>query len=62
MFHKDIYSAAGLMAFIQEVGFLPLLDGGVRGFSAQESYQRLTDYFHQLLPQATDRQIKKLIG
>ncbi len=103
MFHKDIYSAAGLMAFIQEVGFLPLLDGGVRGFSAeecvtddcryvvfddggwgwsllttpetllgrqacqcprtpQESYQRLTDHFHQLLPQATDRQIKKLIG
>ena len=36
MFHKDIYSAAGLMAFIQEVGFLPLLDGGVRGFSAEE--------------------------
>jgi hypothetical protein len=28
----------------------------------QESYQRLTDHFHQLLPQATDRQIKKLIG
>ena len=24
------------MAFIQEVGFLPLLDGGVRGFSAEE--------------------------
>ncbi len=36
MFHKDIYSAAGLMAFIQEVGFLPLLDGGVHGFSAEE--------------------------
>ena len=36
MFHKEIYSAAGLMAFIQEVGFLPLLDGGVRGFSAEE--------------------------
>ena len=24
------------MAYIQEVGFLPLLDGGVRGFSAEE--------------------------
>ena len=33
---KEIYSAAGLMAYIQEVGFLPLLDGGVRGFSAEE--------------------------
>jgi len=36
MFNRDIYSAAGLIAFIQEVGFLPLLDGGVRGFSAEE--------------------------
>lgn len=33
---KEIYSAAGLMAYIREVGFLPLLDGGVRGFSAEE--------------------------
>ena len=33
---KEIYSAAGLMAYIQEVGFLPLLDGGIRGFSAEE--------------------------
>jgi len=33
---KEIYSAAGLMAYIQEVGFLPLLDGGVRDFSAEE--------------------------
>ena len=31
-----IYSAAGLMAFIQEVGFLPLLQSVVRGFSAEE--------------------------
>ena len=33
---KDIYSAAGLMAYIQEVGFLPLLRSGVYGFSAEE--------------------------
>ena len=33
---KEIYSAAGLIAYIREVGFLPLLDGGVRGFSAEE--------------------------
>jgi len=34
---REIYSAAGLIAFIQEVGFLPLLNSGVRGFSAEES-------------------------
>ena len=28
----------------------------------QESYQRLTDHFHAFLPQATDKQIRKLIG
>lgn len=33
---SDIYSAARLMAYIQEVGFLPLLNGGVVGFSAEE--------------------------
>ena len=32
----EIYSAAGLTAYIQEVGFLPLLYSGVRGFSAEE--------------------------
>lgn len=36
MFEKEIYSAAGLMEFIEEVGFLPLLDSGIRGFSAEE--------------------------
>ena len=37
MFSQNIYSAAGLIAFIQKVGFLPLLNSGVRGFSAEES-------------------------
>lgn len=32
----EIYSAAGLTAYIQEVGFLPLLNSGIRGFSAEE--------------------------
>ena len=32
----DIYSAAGLVAYIQETGFLPLLYSGVYGFSAEE--------------------------
>jgi hypothetical protein len=34
--HKDIYSAAQLMALIQDVGFLPLLDSGIYGFSAED--------------------------
>lgn len=33
---QEIYSATGLMELIQEVGFLPLLDGGIKGFSAEE--------------------------
>ena len=33
---RDIYSAAGLSAYIREVGFLPLLGSDVRGFSAEE--------------------------
>ena len=32
----DIYSEAALVAYIQEVGFLPLLSSGVYGFSAEE--------------------------
>ena len=36
MKHNEIYSAAQLMAFIQEVGFLPLLDSGIQGYSAEE--------------------------
>ena len=36
MKHNEIYSAAQLTAFIHEVGFLPLLDSGICGFSAEE--------------------------
>ena len=36
MKHDEIYSAAQLTTFIQEVGFLPLLDSGISGFSAEE--------------------------
>lgn len=36
MEHQEIYSAAQLSAFIQQVGFLPLLDSGIRGFSAED--------------------------
>ena len=31
-----IYSAAGLMQLIQTAGFLPLLDSGIEGFSAED--------------------------
>ena len=30
----EIHSCPELMDFIQEVGFLPLLDSGIRGYSA----------------------------
>ncbi|MBR1414883.1 MAG: hypothetical protein IJ570_03350 [Prevotella sp.] len=33
---RDIYSAALLMDYIQDVGFLPLLSSGIYGFSAEE--------------------------
>ncbi|MBQ4386682.1 MAG: hypothetical protein II822_03640 [Prevotella sp.] len=32
----EIYSAAQLMEYIREVGFLPLLDSGIRGYSAED--------------------------
>ena len=36
MRHREIYNSAQLMELIQEIGFLPLLDSGIRGFSAEE--------------------------
>ena len=36
MKHNEIYTAAQLMELIQRVGFLPLLDSGIRGFSAED--------------------------
>ncbi len=33
---KEIHSCPELMDYIQEVGFLPLLDSGIRGYSAEE--------------------------
>ena len=36
MTHREIYNSAQLMEAIQEMGFLPLLDSGIRGYSAEE--------------------------
>ena len=36
MKNHEIYSASGLMELIGEIGFLPLLDSGIGGFSAGE--------------------------
>ncbi len=36
MMKREIYSAALLMEYIREVGFLPLLSSGIDGFSAEE--------------------------
>ena len=30
----EVYSATGMMELIQKIGFLPLLDSGIEGFSA----------------------------
>ena len=36
MRNMEIHSCPELMDLIQEVGFLPLLDSGIRGYSAEE--------------------------
>ena len=36
MKHREIYNSVQLMETIQEIGFLPLLDSGIRGYSAEE--------------------------
>ena len=72
----EIYSATGMMELIQKIGFLPLLDSGIEGFSAedivaedcqcnrtpQESYQRIFEHLKEILPDASDKQIQKIIG
>ena len=32
----EIYSATDMMELIQKIGFLPLLDSGIEGFSAED--------------------------
>ena len=73
----EVYSATGMMELIQKIGFLPLLDSGIEGFSAedlygreacqcnrtpQESYQRIFEHLKEILPDASDKQIQKMIG
>ena len=36
MKHPEIYSATTLAEFIRDIGFLPLLNSGIRGFSAED--------------------------
>ena len=102
MRNVEVHSCPELMGLIQEIGFLPLLDSGIAGYSAEaivddecryvvfsdggwgwsllttpealygrdacrcertpeESYQRIFNHLRQLLPEATERQIRKLI-
>jgi len=61
MRNGEIHSCPELMDFIQEVGFLPLLDSGIRGYSAEESFERMFEHLRRLLPNATEKQITKLI-
>ena len=52
----EIYSATGMMELIQQIGFLPLLDSGIEGFSAEDivaedcGYVRPVSYTHLTLP------------
>ena len=36
MIQMEIHNSAQLMELVQQIGFLPLLDSGIRGFSAEE--------------------------
>ena len=36
MVFPEIYSATGMMELIQKIGFLPLLDSDIEGFSAED--------------------------
>ena len=36
MQQREIYNSAQMIELIQEIGFLPLLDSGIRGYSAEE--------------------------
>ena len=36
MQQREIYNSAQMIELIQEMGFLPLLDSGIRGYSAEE--------------------------
>ena len=36
MIFPEIYSATSMMELIQKIGFLPLLDSGIEGFSAED--------------------------
>ena len=73
----EIYSATGMMELIQQIGFLPLLDSGIEGFSAEdiygmeacqcnrtplESYQKIFKHLKEIQPDASNKQIIKLIG
>lgn len=37
MFKRKIYNSAGLVELIGQIGFLPLLDSGIDGFSAEDA-------------------------
>lgn len=63
-----IHNCPELMETIERMGFLPLLDSCVDGFSADamitpdESHQLLMEHFRSILPQASAKQLDKLIG
>ena len=53
MKHREIYNSVQLMETIQEIGFLPLLDSGIRGYSAEEMVA--DDCRYVILPDEVER-------
>ena len=44
MIFPEIYSATGMMELIQKIGFLPLLDSDIEGFSAEDIVAEVCGY------------------
>ena len=53
MIFGDIHNSAQLTELISSIGFLPLLDSGIPGFSAEE--------MKTICPHASDKQILKML-
>ena len=71
-----IHSVDEAIKYINEFGFLPLFKNDIDGFSLEErtvpeywwsdnpeidSWKQIVDYMHEMYPEATDKQIRKLL-
>ena len=71
-----IHSVDEAIKYINEFGFLPLFKNDIDGFSLEErtvpeywwsdnpeidSRKQIVDYMHEMYPEATDKQIRKIL-